>query len=38
MKVKNENSLIHAYTRAREENSGEVLPKQDSFSSIVLVF
>lgn len=27
-----------AYTRAREENSGDVLPKQDLFSSIVLVF
>ena len=24
--------------RAREENSGEMLPKRDSFSSIVLVF
>ncbi len=38
MKAKNENSLICAYTRAREENCGEVLPKQDLFSSIVLVF
>ena len=27
-----------AYTRAREENRGEVLPKQDLFSSIALVF
>lgn len=38
MKAKNENSLMCAYTRAREENRGEVLPKQDLFSSIVLVF
>ena len=29
---------MRAYTRAREENSGEVLPKQDLFSSIVVVF
>ncbi len=35
---KNENSLMCAYARAREENCGEVLPKQDLFSSIVLVF
>ena len=38
MKAKNENSLMRAYTRAREENRGEVFPKQDLFSSIVLVF
>ena len=38
MKAKNENSLMCAYMRAREENRGEVLPKQDLFSSIVLVF
>lgn len=29
---------MRAYTRAREENRGEVIPKQDLFSSIVLVF
>ena len=38
VKAKNENSLMCAYTRAREENCGEVLPQQDLFSSIVLVF
>jgi len=38
VKAKNENSLMRAYTRAREENRGEVFPKQDLFSSIVLVF
>lgn len=38
VKAKNENSLMCAYARAREKNRGEMLPKQDSFSSIVLVF
>lgn len=29
---------MRVYAYAREKNRGEVLPKQDSFSSIVLVF
>ena len=29
---------VRVYACAREENRGEVLPKQDTFSSIVLVF
>ena len=31
-------AVVRVHACAREENRGEVLPKQDTFSSIVLVF